>query len=180
MKNIALIGFMGTGKTSVGIKLADMLEWSFVDTDKLIEEKMGMPIPDIFEKFDEKRFRFEEKLAVEGVSNNTNQVISTGGGVVLNKDNVVCLKQSALLICLKANPQTILERVGHDSSRPLLAGENPLKIIINLLKLREPYYQCADLYLDTSEMTVQEAANEILYQLQKWGVSDVRCNKGQS
>jgi len=177
MRNIALIGFMGTGKTSVGLCLASALRWEFIDTDSLIEQKMGMSIPEIFQQLGEKRFRSEEKMVVEEVADKDNQVISTGGGVVLNKDNITCLHRSSVLICLKADPQIIFKRVGKDSSRPLLAGKDPIKNIIKLLETRESYYQCADLYIDTSEITIERTAEKILSELSKWGVSDVRINK---
>jgi len=175
MNNIALIGFMGTGKTSVGILLAHALGWDFLDTDKMIEEKMGMDIPAIFAEHGEEFFRLLEKEAVQVVCRCRKHVIATGGGVILNQTNVDLLKEHTFIICLEANPEDILNRVRCDASRPLLAVDNPLKIINNLLKLREPFYQCADLFIDTSGKDVEKIVGEILGKLRQRGIAG--CQK---
>jgi len=171
MKNIALIGFMGTGKTSVGVLLANALSWNFIDTDKIIEDKTGMDIPDIFQEHGEKFFRQKEKEVVEGACQNQRHVIATGGGVILDKANVAQLKEHSFIICLRANPEEILNRVRCDNSRPLLAVDDPLKIINNLLKIREPYYQCADLFIDTSGKNVENIIEEIIMHLTQRGIT---------
>jgi shikimate kinase len=170
MKNISLLGFMGTGKTTIGLGLACALGWDFVDTDSLIEQKMGMSIANIFKEFGEKRFRLEEKEVIAETARKVKQVISTGGGVVLDKENIDCLRNNSVLICLEASPDVIYERVGGDNSRPLLRGPNPLKHIRDLLKAREPYYRCADFYVNTSNINIQEAVEKILTELGKWGI----------
>jgi len=177
VNNIALIGFMGTGKTAVGLSLAESLGWDFVDTDKMIEEKTGIAITEIFHKYGEQYFRREESEIVQTVSWLKQSVIATGGGVVLNEDNISCIKKWALIICLRANPEDILDRVRCDDSRPLLAVDDPLKIINNLLKKREPYYQCADIYIDTSEKNVENIVAEILSQLEKRGMTNAASSK---
>ncbi|NLT94483.1 MAG: shikimate kinase [Clostridia bacterium] len=174
MENIALIGFMGTGKTSVGIILAQRLGWSFVDTDEIITRQTGMDIPDIFKYYGENYFRQREKEAIEMVCRLRKHVIATGGGVILNSDNIKKLKENSYLICLSASPEEILERVKYDKSRPLLEVEDPLKIIKNLLKIREPYYQCADLFVDTSKKTLKKIIEEILDQIKQRGIVECR------
>lgn len=175
MNNIALIGFMGTGKTTVGLFLAQKLGWEFVDTDKLIAEKLGMDIPDIFQNYGEEYFRFQEKNIIESVCQLKRHVIATGGGAILKDENVKQLKDNTFLICLLASPEDILERVKCDNSRPLLEVEDPLKIIMNLLKIREPYYQCADLFIDTSDKNMDQIAREILIQVKQRGIASGDC-----
>ena len=108
-KNIVLIGFMGTGKTAVGTRLARRLGREFVDTDNEIEQITGMTIRDIFYKEGEIRFRSEEALIVKRLAERTGLVIATGGGVI-NPDNLHLLKQNGILICLEADPEDILKR----------------------------------------------------------------------
>jgi shikimate kinase len=173
MENIALIGFMGTGKTSVGINLAQELGWDFIDTDEVIKRKIGLEISDIFQYYGESFFRQQEKKVIELACRLTRHVISTGGGTIINVDNLKQLKEHSFLICLVASPEEILERVKCDNSRPLLAVEDPLKIIKNLLKIREPYYQCADLFIDTSNKTLEKIIEEIMAHIRQRGIT--RC-----
>ncbi|MFZ5942802.1 MAG: shikimate kinase [Bacillota bacterium] len=172
MGNIALIGFMGTGKTTVGLSVAEYLGWNFIDTDKEIEKRMGMAIPRIFHEYGEERFRLEERLVVQNVSRLQNHVIATGGGVVLNQENINLLRTSSLIVCLKAEASVILERVKKDQSRPLLAVENPLKMINKLLTMREPYYKCADIYIDTSHQEIEAIRGKILDYFNKRGIDN--------
>ena len=167
MKNIALIGFMGTGKTSVGRILAKTIGWDFIDTDEVITRQTGMDISDIFHCYGEQYFRREESKVVELVCRLKRHVIATSGGVILNGENKKLLKENAFLICLLASPEEILKRVKCDYSRPLLEVENPIKIINNLMKIREPYYQCADLFINTSNKNMEEIIEEILPQINK-------------
>lgn len=165
MKNIAFIGFMATGKTSTGAALARALSWNFIDTDKFIEQKMGMSVADIFSRYGEKRFRAEEKQAISEIAGLPFHVISTGGGAVLDRENVLKLKDTSVLVCLTASPEVIYERIRRDGSRPLLASKNPYERIVELLKARESYYDCADLYIDTSEITIEKTVEIVVSEL---------------
>ncbi|MFZ7101914.1 MAG: shikimate kinase [Peptococcaceae bacterium] len=178
MTNIALIGFMGTGKSSVGVRLAERLNWNFVDTDTRIEQKMGLCIPEIFHIYREEGFRLEESLVIKEVAQFSNYVISTGGGIVLKEENIDNLKQSSVLICLRAKPEVILERIKTDGSRPLLKDENPLKMIKKLLELRAQNYSCADYDIDTSEKEVGCIVEEILIYLKSRGIDHGKFSKG--
>ncbi|HOM27495.1 MAG TPA: shikimate kinase, partial [bacterium] len=119
-KNIVLIGFMGTGKTEVGILLAKRLNMNFVDTDKLIEEREKDRIVRIFEVKGEEYFREIEEKIIEEVSNYKNCVIATGGGAVIREKNYNNLKKNGILICLKATPEEIYKRTISKKDRPLL------------------------------------------------------------
>src|SRR3972149_7672422 len=112
--NIVLVGFMGTGKSVVGKKLAKVLKRELVDTDKLIEKKAGKPIPDIFSENGEPYFRELESKVIEDISKKEKCIIITGGGVVLREENITNLKKNGVIICLNASPKIIYERVKHD------------------------------------------------------------------
>ena len=163
---IVLTGFMGTGKTSVGRALSSELNFPFIDTDVLIEEKEGLPVSLIFKKKGEDYFRTVEQAAIEEVSKLHNVVIATGGGVIKNKKNVANLGKRGVLVWLKADPEIILKRVMLEGGkRPLLDVEEPLNEINKLLNERMALYQQADTSVDTNYITPQETAHEIMEQL---------------
>ncbi len=112
MKNIVLVGFMGTGKTSVGLSLAERLDLTFLDMDDIIVEREGRSIPEIFDKDGEEYFRALERAIVRELAGKDGLVVATGGGVVLNRDNVDDFERTGLLVCLSASPEVILARVG--------------------------------------------------------------------
>lgn len=158
--NIVLIGFMGTGKTGVGRILARVMGKDFVDTDAEIEKNIGLKVEKIFQNFGEERFRLEESKIIKEVARRNNCVIATGGGVVLNPDNIQVLKESGLLIGLTAAPEVIQTRVTN-KIRPLLRKPT-IERISKLLQEREKYYQVADWYIDTSTYSKKEVAAKIL------------------
>jgi len=140
-KNIILAGFMGTGKSTLGRLLAEKLDYHFIDTDSLIEDRIGQTIAELFQEQGEAAFRkLEESLAQE-LAQQQGLVISTGGGLVLNPNNVDALTQSGQIICLTATPVEILERVSTQKQiRPLLLEKDPLSKIKELLEQRLPVY----------------------------------------
>ncbi|MCD5391059.1 shikimate kinase [candidate division NPL-UPA2 bacterium] len=162
MKNIVLLGFMGTGKTAVGKKLARKLKMEYLDVDDLIEEEAGIPISEIFSRFGEERFRNLESKMVEKVSQYDNKVMATGGGIVLRKENMDSLRRNGILVCLTATPEVILERTKGEHHRPLLEVDYPLATIKELLKFRAPYYAQADYSLDTSSLTIDQVVEEVI------------------
>ncbi len=167
-KNLILIGFMGTGKTVVGKMLAEKLRWKYIDTDKIIEESVGKDIPRIFREEGEKVFRKHEVKAVKMITHLNHYVISTGGGAVLNDENVQNMKLSGTVILLYADPDVIYERLKDDSSRPLLQGYNARERIEGLLKQRMEYYiKAADININTSSLTPEEVIQEILKSLEQ-------------
>lgn len=162
MKNIAIIGFMGTGKTTVGKKLAQDLRFNFVDTDLEVERITGLTIQLVFKKYGEIRFRSEETLALKRLLMADNQVISTGGGIVLKRENVDLLKEKTFIIALTARPEVIYQRVDKKGDRPLLKGEDLMGRIINLLEARKDAYNFANLTIDTSDYSPRVIADKIL------------------
>jgi shikimate kinase len=165
--NIALIGFMGAGKTAVGRLLAERLGKGLVELDSLIEQKAGKSIPDIFSQDGEAAFRQLEIEVVGEVAGDDNQVIACGGGVVLNQINVDRLKEGAVVVYLTASPEVILQRVSEDSSvRPLLENKNKEKTVREMLAFRKSLYErAADIEIDTSEMDIEAVAEQIIARL---------------
>lgn len=165
-QNIVLIGFMGCGKTTIGRRLAQMLGYPFVDSDQLIEQKAGMPIPRIFETRGEGFFRVLEAAVLHELSapGAAPKIIATGGGIVTRKGNRRLLKQLGYLVWLKAPPEVIQERTRRNRDRPLLASEeDPRAKIDRLLAERDPLYRAlADMELDTSGLDFEEIACGIL------------------
>ena len=160
--NIYLVGFMGTGKTAVGQALAKKKKLQFVDLDELIELKQKRAISDIFAKNGEPYFRKLEKRVLREVCKEKKFVVTCGGGIVLDKDNIKIMKETGIIICLAASPAVILERTRVYSHRPLLNVKDPKKQIELLLKLRAPYYVQADKTIDTSKISVKEVVDKIL------------------
>jgi shikimate kinase len=164
ISNLALIGFMGTGKSSVGRVVAGQLHFHFVDTDELIESRVGRPISEVFAQQGEGAFREMERAAVAELARQRKMVISTGGGLIANPENLASLKQHALLICLWASPETIWERVRDQTHRPLLRVADPQSNIRRLFAEREPFYRQADVLLNTEMRSIKEVAQHALLQ----------------
>jgi len=162
-KNIVLIGFMGTGKSSIGTRLAQKLKRRFVDIDKEIEQVCGMSIADIFKRYGEIRFRSEESLMVKKIGQEQDLVIATGGGAVLRPQNIEALRQNGIFVCLDAQPADIYARVNRKKgTRPLLKKNASVEDIEQMLKEREPYYACAELRIDTTGKNPDMIINEIM------------------
>ncbi len=159
--NIYLVGFMGTGKSSVGRQLAKDKGWNFVDLDELIELKEQRRIVEIFAKDGEAYFRKAEKKVLKQVSSQKGFVVACGGGIVLDKANIALMKKSGMVFCLSATAGEILKRVSFSNDRPLLNVENPKKRIDLLLKMRAPYYMQADKVIDTTGLSVRQVAGKI-------------------
>lgn len=162
--NIILIGFMGSGKTSVGRQLANSIGYHFKDTDDLIVAKEGMEIPEIFQKYGEALFRnLETTLLLTIIDDLNKTVLSTGGGIPIRDRNVNLLRMMGHVIYLRTSNSTIVKRLSGDTSRPLLMGENLSERVETLLASRAPIYEeAADIIIDTDDKTVDYIVNEIL------------------
>lgn len=167
MKNVVLIGFMGTGKSSCGRAIAQQLGYRFVDLDKEIETKYQMPIPAMFKQHGENWFRQREKEMVAHWANQKNVVISTGGGTVKNPENTACLRKNGKIVCLQADVDTLAERTARQGRRPVLdakaaqLGGDRKAAIRALLEERRAMYQNADMYIDTGLLSPLQVAARV-------------------
>lgn len=169
--NIILTGFMGTGKSAVGRKLAKRLDMEYLDTDELIEERERSSIHHIFDEKGESYFRKVESAMVREVSRLDRYVISTGGGVALKDENIKALKRNGFIICLTANPEIILKRTERTQDRPLLDESDPGKRIKELLRIRQAHYEKVDFSVDTSNLPLEEVV---------WKIEEVLRKKNES
>lgn len=160
--NIVLIGFMGSGKTTLGRHLAKISGFTFYDVDRLIEQQTGQSIPNIFSMHGEKYFRAREREVIERLSTVEQAIISCGGGVVIDDANVTCLKQRGKLIWLKAEPATLLERLRHQHDRPLLKDKSLADIKSLLQKRLRLYAAAADYEITTDGKSVSAIGDDIL------------------
>ncbi len=162
MHNIVLVGFMGTGKSSVGERLSERLSLDFFELDEIIEEKEGALIKDIFDQKGEPYFRKLEKEAVKEVARRKGVIISAGGGAVIDEENFKNLKNTGVIICLEASPDVILQRTKNLTTRPLLNVADPKKKIEELLKVRFPYYKKSDHCINTDKLTIEQVVEIII------------------
>ncbi|MDD4203148.1 MAG: shikimate kinase [Candidatus Omnitrophica bacterium] len=167
MKNIVLIGFMGTGKTAIGQMLAQTLGVKYVSTDDVIEEKAGKKISDIFQQDGEPSFREMECNVVKELSGKNDIVIDTGGGIVLNPNNIHLLRKNGNIICLWSSPEVIYKRVKEHTHRPLLSVKDPLQKIKDILEQRRPLYEGADYFVNTDKMTLEQVVGSIITWISK-------------
>ncbi len=167
--NIVLIGFMGSGKTTVGIRLSYRLRKSIEDTDKLIEKRQKRTIREIFEQDGESYFReLETQLLKEAVEKRKNQIISVGGGTPVREENRELLKQLGTVVYFRVKPETVYERIKHDTARPLLQCENPLGKITELLEQRKASYEaCADIIIDVDELSMPQVVEKVVCALEE-------------
>lgn len=156
-QNLVLIGFMGSGKTSVGLKLSYRLRMAVEDTDKLIERREGRSISEIFASDGEAYFRQREtELLKELADKSRGKIYSVGGGTPVRPENRGLLKQMGTVIYLRVRPETVFERLKNDTTRPLLQCDDPLKRITELLEQRrEAYEECADVIIDVDGVDIE-------------------------
>ena len=162
--NIILIGMMGSGKTTVGQAISKNQKWPFIDTDDMIEEQSKMTIPHIFEQYGESYFRRLEAGAVRNTSTFYRTVISTGGGIVLNQENMSILNESGFVVYLHCSAVTLYERTIDDFNRPLLLNSDSDRLarIEDLLILREPLYtKYSNFVIDAGKYTIDELSRLI-------------------
>ena len=167
--SIALIGFMGTGKTVVGKLLAEKMGKEFIELDALIEKQAGKSIPEIFRQEGETGFRELEIEVTRQVAGKKNAVIACGGGIILNTINIDRLRQECVIVCLTASPSAILKRTsGDETERPLLAVADRLRQIEELLKYRQPFYQrSADIIVNTYRLKVDSVVGRIIEKMRE-------------
>jgi shikimate kinase len=161
-QNIALTGFMAVGKSAVGRTLAKRLKRRFLDLDRVIEKAEGMKVRDIFAQKGQPYFRQREKEALAQVLQRGGQVIATGGGVILDEDNLKLLRDRAFLICLTASTDALLNRAGNSAKRPLLKGGDRKERIEDLLSERRTKYAQAHASVDTTDLSIEQVVERVI------------------
>ena len=161
--NIVLIGFMGTGKSTISAHLSRCFDMETVDMDQVIAEKEGMSISKIFETYGEEYFRNAETNLLKELQSRKNVVISCGGGTPLREENVKEMKKNGKVVLLTAKPETIFERVKDNHDRPLLENNKSVEFIEELmLKRMDKYMAAADIIIETDNKNRQEICDEII------------------
>lgn len=160
--NLVLIGFMASGKSSIGKRVARRLGYRFVDTDDVIESEMGCSVSDIFAIQGEAYFRSLETRLIQNLRQLQNHVLATGGGIVTTPGNMDLLKQIGIVIFLNAEPKDILTRLERDTRRPMVQGENLEERVFGLLEQRMPLYSEADLIVKATRGSVNQTAGEVV------------------
>lgn len=176
--NLVLVGLMGCGKTTVGRLLAHLLTWELIDTDRMIEERTGVSIPQLFQEKGEAYFRRVEKEVLLDLKDKERMVLATGGGAVLDGTNRRLLKETGLVVYLKTSPAVLAARVGHGEGRPLLKTGDPGVVLTALLEEREGFYREADLVVTTDGRTPRQVAEEIIRLAQGRGVGEAVPRRG--
>ena len=161
-RNLVLLGFMGTGKSALGRRLADLARRPYLDMDAELERRAGKPVARIFAEDGEAAFRDMESRLAEEWGGKDGAVISCGGGVVLREENLKALGKNGVLVCLTARPEVILERTSRSKKRPLLAGEDREQKIRDLLAARAPFYAQIPIQIDTSDRDIDALADRLL------------------
>jgi shikimate kinase len=166
-KNIAITGFMGSGKTTVGKILANKLGWSFFDLDRIIELSENKKIADIFSQDGEKYFReIESKIIKKAIINNKNCVFACGGGVVLKGENMSAIGKKCHIVYLMISPQEAVKRLKDAADRPLLLNKDKEKEISSLLDKRLEFYEkYSEIIIDNNSLSPEEAAGLIINKL---------------
>lgn len=166
---IVLTGFMGSGKTTIGVRLSYRLRRTIKDTDKIIEEQEGKSINEIFATKGEVYFREQETKVLQKISEKGYyEILSVGGGTPIKEENRQLLKKIGMVVYLRIQPGTVYERLKEDNTRPLLQGENPLEKITTLMQQRKEAYETgADVIIDVDNLEMEEIINKIIEALKK-------------
>lgn len=171
MSRIALVGLPGSGKSTVGRQLARRLLLPFIDSDPVIEQRLGCSIREYFEREGEERFRDVEEVVLDDLSQNHSGVLSTGGGSVLRPINRERLRQRSQVVYLHSSPDEVFRRLRHDVNRPLLQVSDPLGRLRDLYAVRDPLYrEAAHFVIETGRPSVATLVNTIVMQLELSGI----------
>ncbi|MGC6458581.1 MAG: shikimate kinase [Akkermansiaceae bacterium] len=162
-RNVILIGFMGTGKSTIGRRLSRTFGYPLIDTDQLIMEQEGRPIPEIFADQGEQAFRDLETKVLQSLSKHSGHIIATGGGIIGRPENRALLRNLGYVVWLIANPAEILNRTSRNTNRPLLQTNDPEGTIHDLLEARTPlYHETAHLAIETDQLSFDEVTTGII------------------
>ena len=168
---IALIGLPGSGKSTVGRQLARRLQLPFIDSDQVIEQRLGCSIREYFEREGEERFRDIEESVIDDLTQTHQGVLSTGGGSVLRPLNRERLRSRGQVVYLHSSPDEVFRRLRHDTNRPLLQVSDPLKQLSDLYAVRDPLYrETATLVIQTGRPSVAALVTSIIFQFEQAGI----------
>ncbi|MEY8392506.1 shikimate kinase [Lachnospiraceae bacterium 45-W7] len=168
-QNIYLIGFMGTGKSTVSHKLARLLGYEELDTDAWIVQRQGRSIAEIFEAQGEAAFRDMETALLEELAEGERKIISCGGGMAIREENADLMRKNGIVVLLTAEPETIFDRVKKDNGRPVLNGNMNVEYIRSLLAQRKPYYRAAgEMEIATDGRSPEEIAEKIVKEMKNF------------
>jgi len=160
-KNIILTGFMGTGKTTIGKEIARLLDRTFLDTDGIIEEEQKRTVSDIFQKEGESYFRNLERQVIDDICNRSRTVIATGGGTLLDENNLTLLSKTGIIFCLTTSIDVLVSRLENSMVRPLAVNKE-MTDIEKLYEIRKDYYDKLPYHFDTSDISPENAACKII------------------
>jgi len=162
MKNLVLVGFMGSGKSAVGRRIAERLGLTFIDMDAEIERAAGRKIADIFAQEGESYFRFLERREAMKLAQRQDLAIATGGGVVLDPDNLKDFRKTGVVVCLFVDGETAFERTKRATHRPLLKSDDPRRRLEELLAKRQPLYQQIENVVDTRGRSIETIVEDVI------------------
>lgn len=169
---MALVGMPGSGKSTVGRQLARQLGLEFVDSDSVVEQRLGMPIRDWFAQHGEEAFRDIEQSVIDELSQLNDAVVATGGGAVLRPSNRNALHSRCHVFYLRSSPDELFRRLRHDTQRPLLQVQDPLKKLRDLYRDRDPLYRrTAHFVIEAARPSVQALTSMVLMQLELAGLA---------
>ena len=166
--NIFLVGMMGSGKSTLGRALAQRLHVPFVDTDRVLVERTGVPVATIFEIEGEAGFRRRESAVLAELAGGDDHVVATGGGAILSPDNRLLMREGGTVVYLRARLEHLWERTRHDTSRPLLATADPRATLAQLLEARDPLYrEVAHVVVDTGTQNATTLVSRVIAALRR-------------
>lgn len=165
---VVLVGLMGTGKSTVGRRLAAMIRRDFVDSDEAIEQAAAMTVAEMFERFGEAHFRDGERRVIARLIAERHGVIATGGGAFIHPETRALIRSQAIAVWLDASIDTLVTRTARKSNRPLLRGGDPRSILTRLRDERAPFYGEAPIRILSGETSHDEVAIDILKAIDRW------------
>ena len=167
-RTITLVGLMGSGKSSVGKRLAQALDLPFRDADDEVETAAGRSIPEIFEQLGEPAFRDGERRVIARLLEGPPIVLATGGGAFMNAETRELIKTRSVSVWLKADLPILAKRVARKESRPLLTGKDPMAVLTEQAAVRYPAYAQADITVETGDTTHQVSVDQVVRALTHW------------
>ena len=167
-KTIAIVGLMGSGKSVIGRRLAKQLKLSFADSDQIVTKMAGISIANIFDLAGENKFRDMEFRAIQNQLDQPPHVLATGGGAFCEPETATVLSKNAIVVWLQASPDTLLERIGDITSRPLLQTGSPLEVLQKLQTSRAPFYRKAHIHLNTNGLSLPQSLAKLISALDSY------------